>query len=210
MNQTEKHPSPPMTELLKTIPDMIGLRLNQQPDYTVIASDGDFEIRHYERTYLAQVSESGNRDEALKKGFHRLADYIFGKNSSNVENEEPHSVKMAMTAPVFHEEKDGKWLISFVIPAKYHISNVPRPLDTEIHLVEKNPKEVAVVTYSGTNNDEKMREHQASLQLWLDHKKIKTTSGFYFAQYDPPFTVPLFKRNEVFVKVDYPTSPHQI
>jgi hypothetical protein len=205
MNPSEKHPSPPISETLKIIPDIVGIRLNEQPNYTVLASDGDIEIRHYEKTLLAQVSETGSREDALKNGFQRLADYIFGKNTKNLHDEEPHSVKMAMTAPVFHEEKDGKWLISFVIPEKYNLTNVPRPQDSNIELVEKNRKEVAVITYSGTNNDEKMREHEDKLQTWLNSKKIRMTSGFYCGQYDPPFTVPVFKRNEIFVKVDYPS-----
>ena len=184
-----KHSTPPLTEALKIIPDILGMRLSEQPAYTVLEKDGDFEIRHYEKTLLAQVTESGARQTALEKGFHRLADYIFG-------------CKMAMTAPVFHEEKNGNWLISFLISSKYNLDNVPRPEDSNIKITEKDAKEVAVVTYSGTNTDDKMQDCKAQLQAWIQARKIKEVSDFYFAQYDPPFAIPVLKRNEVMVKID--------
>ncbi len=198
----QKHSTPPLKEALKIIPDIFGMRLNEQPAYTVLEKDGDFEIRHYEKTMLAQATESGPRQSALEKGFQRLADYIFGQNTKNLHNEESHSEKMAMTAPVFHEEKDGNWLISFVLSSKYNLTNVPRPQDSNIQIVEKNAKDVAAVTYSGTNTEDKMQESKAHLQTWITARKIKIISEFYFAQYDPPFAIPVLKRNEVMVKIE--------
>ncbi len=193
MDQSDKHNSPPLTEILKTIPDVLGVRLNEKLAYSVLEKDGDIEIRHYPKFILAQITENGPREEALRNGFQHLADYIFGE-------------KIAMTAPVFHEPKDGKWLISFTMPSKYSSVTLLQPKNSNIKIVEKEAKNAAAITYSGTNNENLMRESEDRLQGWLSEHRIKMTSGFYCGQYDPPFAIPVMKRNEVLAKIDYTGS----
>jgi hypothetical protein len=73
----------------------------EQPDYKLITSEENIEIRDYSPMILAEVEVSGERKQAIREGFKILADYIFGNNTSNI--------KMEMTAPVTNE-LSKKWL----------------------------------------------------------------------------------------------------
>jgi SOUL heme-binding protein len=174
-------------------PEMVGIRVNEEPSYEILKKENDIEVRRYEKTLLAQISIDLAHDEAIKQGFQKLADYIFGGNSTKE--------KMSMTSPVFHEKKDNAWLISFLIPSKYTLSDVPMPNDPAIRLVEKRAKTVVALQYSGDNDEDKMRQAALELETWVQKNNEKPTSGYYWAQYDPPFTISSMKRNEVLVKL---------
>ncbi|MCX7344583.1 MAG: heme-binding protein, partial [Alphaproteobacteria bacterium] len=47
--------------------------------YEVLEADGDIEIRAYPALVVAEVTRTGNRDEAVRAGFGPLARYIFAK-----------------------------------------------------------------------------------------------------------------------------------
>lgn len=69
------------------------MSLVEQPDYKLVLSKGEIEIRDYAPMIAAEVEVSGERKLAISEGFKILADYIFGNNISNE--------KMAMTAPCY-------------------------------------------------------------------------------------------------------------
>lgn len=77
------------------------MRSVEQPDYKLIKSEENIEIRDYAPMILAEVEVSGERKQAISEGFKVLADYIFGNNTS--------TKKMEMTAPVTNELSE-KWL----------------------------------------------------------------------------------------------------
>jgi hypothetical protein len=64
----------------------------EEPKYKIIEQVGEFEVREYEETLVAETLVEGDFDDAPSEGFRRLADYIFGNNLSDK--------KVAMTAPV--------------------------------------------------------------------------------------------------------------
>ena len=53
---------------------------NEQPDYSVLKKDNEFEIRQYTNFLTATVETDGERDEAIGKGFRILFKYISGEN----------------------------------------------------------------------------------------------------------------------------------
>lgn len=89
-NQEINH-SPPLTEYLKMAPEMVGIRVNEEPNYEILKKEGEIEVRRYEKILLAQISINKPHEEAVKEGFQKLADYIFGGNAAEE--------KMAMTSP---------------------------------------------------------------------------------------------------------------
>ena len=68
---------------------------NEQPDYSVIKKDNEFEIRQYTNFLTATVETDGERDEAIGKGFRILFKYISGENKEK-EN-------ISMTIPVMQK-----------------------------------------------------------------------------------------------------------
>jgi len=193
----------PWIEIFKTIPGVFGIRLEEGPPFQVVRREGKIEIRNYDKILLAQLSVKGVRQEALDEGFLRLAAYIFGKNRRRLQISMTHPVyqkkdaeAIAMTSPVYQEEKGGAWIISFVMPSKFNRSNVPEPLDEEIQLVELPERTVAVLKYSGNNTEKKMRQAKLELKEWLSGSGFSEEEEIYWAQYDPPFAIPFFKKNE--------------
>ena len=113
--------------------------------------------------------------------------------------------QIAMTAPVIMEESsEGKWKMAFSMPAKYTMENIPKPLDERVKLVEVPARTLAVVQYSGSfNNTEKREEMEQALAEWLaQHPDYRAKGKIFYAGYDPPFTVPFLRRNEVLVEVE--------
>ena len=78
----------------------------EKPDYKVIKSEQNIEIRQYDPMIIAEVEVKGKREDAISKGFRLLADYIFGNNtlgkdiSMTAPVQQKENLKIAMTAPV--------------------------------------------------------------------------------------------------------------
>ena len=71
----------------------------EKPDYKVIQSEQNIEIRQYEPMIIAEVEVDGKREDAIRDGFRLIADYIFGNNT--VEQ------NISMTAPVQQKENQN-------------------------------------------------------------------------------------------------------
>lgn len=209
----------PFFEKLKSIPEVFGIRFNEEPKYDVLKKEGPVEVRRYAPQLLAKVTINGsNFDSFRQQGFMTLAKYIFGGNRAHEKmamtspvlqqagqqaGKAKKSVDIAMTSPVL-QEKSGKnsWTMSFVLPSEFNLSNVPKPLDSQVQLEEIPGFEAATIRYSGNNRLENMQRHEQKLQEWLGRNPgYKKSGGFYSAQYDQPFVVPFLKRNEVQIKV---------
>ncbi len=204
-------PKIPLTEKLKIIPDIFGVRLNEQPDYEVLVTQDDVEVRRYKKTVIAQVTIQGEHDQAIKAGFQTLANYIFGENEeqSTMEMTAPvfqqnttSNQYLGVTAPLFREHNGSGWTISFVIPEKFDFDSVPDPVDSNIRITEMPERKTAVLRYSGNNNEEKMREAEVKLNEWLTSSGMKAKSSIRWAQYDPPFAIPFLKRNEAQIDIN--------
>ena len=53
----------------------------EKPDYKVVQSEQNIEIRQYKPMIIAEVEVFGKRKDAINDGFRLLADYIFGNNT---------------------------------------------------------------------------------------------------------------------------------
>lgn len=184
----------PIKEKLKSIPEVIGIRLNEEPPYETVETDGDFEIRVYQKQLRASVTiENTSFDEFRERAFKTLAAYIFGENHEDIE----------MTAPVLQtQNSEHSWTMSFILPQKYSLEDLPKPENPEIKISEVKSMDVAVICYHGNNSLEKMEEHKKELLDWLDkHPKFEPAGEYLAAQYDAPFVIPFLKKNEIHVPI---------
>lgn len=195
---------------------MFGVRTAEELKYTVVSKSGDFEIRTYEPYISAVASMKGSYKEVQGDLFRLLAGYIFGKNTKDskiamtapVQTKpefEDSSEQIAMTAPVIlAPESDGVWKMAFSMPSEYTMQNLPKPLDPDITLVEVPAKLFAVIRFSGSFDDlEKRRSKAEELSEWLlTQPQYKIVGEPVFAGYDPPFTLPFLRRNEVLIEIE--------
>jgi hypothetical protein len=179
----------------------------ETPNYQVVKSQGAIEIRHYDPMIIAEVQIEGERKDAIGDGFRLLADYIFGNNkvkqgiamTAPVQQE---SSTIAMTAPVQQQSTDGSWRVSFVMPSEYSMETLPKPVNDRVTLKEIPAKQFVVITFSGMNSDENVKGHEEQLMKYVKANNLSVTGAPKYAFYNPPWTLPLMRRNEVMVEIE--------
>ena len=179
----------------------------ETPSYKVIQSKGKIEIREFDPMVIAEVQVVGRRKDAISSGFKLLADYIFGNNISqeNVDTtaavQRPASEKIAMTAPVQQQLANNSWLVSFVMPSEYNLEDLPKPKNIEVRLKNVPVKRFVTIQFSGTSSDENLAKYKKLLVEFIKTNGISVTGTSKYAFYNPPWTLPLMRRNEVMFEV---------
>lgn len=197
---------------------VFGIRTTPEPAYTVVEGDGSFELRDYDDLLVAQTKVAASYDDASSTAFRRLFRYISGANSTAKDvamtapvlqeqepapkEQEPSSSEIAMTAPVLQQETgEGGWTMAFVLPDSYTLATAPQPSDPEVVLGVLPGRRVAVLRYSGSLSEERMEQRTAELREWIATKGLQPLSEPRSAGYDPPWTLPFLRRNEVLIDV---------
>ena len=180
----------------------------EKPDYKVIQSEQNIEIRQYEPMIIAEVEVDGKREDAIRDGFRLLADYIFGNNtvqqviSMTAPVQQKENQKIAMTAPVQQQSMGKSWRMSFVMPSKYRLDSLPVPNNNRVRLKEILTKKFVVIEFSGTNSNENVTEHENQLMNYIEENQIKINDSPKYAFYNPPWSLPFLRRNEVMIEIN--------
>jgi len=199
-----------LTSLLFAGCSVLGKREAAEPPYELLKQDGPFEVRRYGPMVIAETFLNEERySTASGKGFNRLAGYIFGKNRSKTSIsmtapvlQERSSEKISMTAPVLQQPDKGGWRMAFVLPEGFTLESAPEPLDPEVKLRALPPSMVAVVTFSGLHSAANLEKYGRQVQAWLKKQGYRALSEPKLASYDPPWTIPFLRRNEVQIRIE--------
>lgn len=179
----------------------------EHPDYKIITLKNNIEVREYLPMILAEVEVVGERKQAIRQGFKILADYIFGNNTSFVKMEMTAPVtnelneKMSMTAPVIQQKYMDKWKVRFVMSKKYSFETLPKPKVKDVTLVSVPLRYFAVIRFSGLVNDENIKQYTNELEAYILDQALKSIGMPQLAFYNPPWTLPFLRRNEVMIEV---------
>ena len=168
----------------------------EQPSYKVLLKDGNIEIRQYDRILLQSVKVRGDQYESIRQGFRPLVRFIGGKDRDGD--------KISMTAPVIQSAGDSEddWVISFSMPSKYDMANLPAPQDSSIYTEDLEPMTAAVIKFSGKANEQMLRDKTKTLLQWLEQANYKVQSKPKYLFYNDPSTPGFLRRNEVMVQVN--------
>ncbi|GMH28980.1 hypothetical protein Nepgr_030823 [Nepenthes gracilis] len=200
----------------------------ETPKYEVIQKTEDYEIRNYPPAVVAEVTydpsqmKGGDRDG----GFSILANYIgaLGKpqntNPEKIPMTAPVVTKAAaggadgggeeipMTAPVVTKDaggEAGKKLVTmqFILPSKYRkAEEAPKPLDERVVIKEECGKKYGVVKFSGVAKEAVVEETAGKLRKRLERDGHKVIGEHLLARYNPPWTLPPLRTNEVLVQIE--------
>jgi hypothetical protein len=186
---------------------VVGIRGGtEEPGFRVLADLGPVQIRQYSPRLAASVTVPGDEIAARAAGFRRLARFIFGANTghSRVAMTAPvaqTSSNIAMTAPVAQTPGPGGWTITFYMPAKYTAETLPKPTDPGI-VVSVVPGEVyGVYCFSGIPGAAPVARAREALLAGLGGSAWQVDGKVVDWFYDPPWTLPFARRNEVAVPV---------
>jgi hypothetical protein len=184
----------------------------ETPKYDILQKNGIFEIRKYQGYISASVEIESDFRNALGKGFGILADYIFGNNRAKtsiqmtapVTEQKVRSKKIEMTAPVTSGTlREGqRYLISFTMPSKYDIQDLPEPVNKTITIHKIEPHKAVVVKFSGYLNEKTAAKKTQELEAWIKKNHLDYKHGFTIAQYNPPWIPGPFRRNEIIATLD--------
>lgn len=94
------------------------------------------------------------------------------------------------------------WRVHFVMPAQYTLATLPRPNNPAVSLREVPAKTWAVLSYSGFNTEAIVQQRTDELVAWLAAQQIKTLGSPQLARYNPPWTLPMFRRNEIMLEIE--------
>ncbi len=210
-----------LTQLLKTtnqfvgiVASTVGIRVGvEEPPHSVQSVADGVQIRRYGPRIAAQTTVVADEEAARSTGFRRLAGYIFGANhrSDRIAMTAPvgqqitggGGQKIAMTAPVEQQLGENQsWVIRFYMPTRWTLQSLPTPDDERVALVEVAPETVAVLRFSGDRGPDSVAERTRCLRETLrDYGFVATgepTAWFY----DPPWTLPALRRNEIAIPVE--------
>lgn len=178
----------------------------EEAEYTVVLEDGDFEIREYAPSIVAETVVSGEFEDAGSRAFRKLFNYIDGENHASSEiamtapvSQQAEGRKIAMTSPVSQEPAEEGWAVSFMMPAAYTMDTIPQPNDESVVLRQIPSYRAAAIRYSGTWSQENFDEHLSELQAWIASKDLETAGDPVWARYNAPFTPWFMRRNEILI-----------
>ncbi len=182
----------------------------EEPRFNVVDKVGVLEIRKYDKRLAAEVVVAGDEEGARSAGFRLLADFIFGNNTSRtsiamtapVSQQAAKSESISMTAPVSQSlDGSGKWRVRFYMPSKYTRETLPKPNNPAVEIVEVPGETTAVLRFSNSRSAEAVAKKTADVLRILASSKWTPAGVPVTWLYDPPWTLPFFRRNEVAVPV---------
>jgi SOUL heme-binding protein len=191
---------------------IIGIRIGtEEPHYVSTALGDGVEVRRYGPRIAAETTVSANEEKARNVGFRRLAGYIFGANhrDEKISMTAPVAQQsgrggdaIAMTAPVAQSRTtDNRWTIRFFMPSKWSMDTLPAPDDDDVALVEVPGETVAVLRFSGDRSPSAVAARTEELLKTLRDRGVDTTGEPVAWFYDPPWTLPFRRRNEIAIPV---------
>lgn len=178
----------------------------EEPAYTIVARDGNFEVRRYPSVIAAEVTVGGGGSRAADDAFRILAGYIFGKNKNRDKiamtvpvTEQMQSQKIAMTVPVTTRVEPSSMQMRFFMPSKYTLETLPVPMDDRIQFSTVPPVKYAVVRFSGLAHEGAIRKQADELRAFMRKQNLEAAGDAVRAFYNPPWTLPFLRRNEVWI-----------
>ena len=160
-------------------------------DYKIVLEDQDIEIREYSNFLIVEYEDVN--DPEIKEGFRSLFTYISDDNKDNK--------KISMTTPVIQEVTPKMKKIAFVVPKKFG-DYAPLPNNPNLKVSKFEKGLFAVIRYSGFSSDAKESKKKKKLETWILENKYERQSNYMLASYNAPFSLPMLRRNEIWVRVN--------
>ncbi|MXY14898.1 MAG: heme-binding protein [Proteobacteria bacterium] len=200
---------------------LLGDKAAEEPAYRVTLKDGPIEVREYEGYAIARTTVTATYREATRAGFRRLFGYITGDNQTTADIDmtapvliTPQSEAIEMTAPVLIEPQAGAgetgtlagegidtWSVAFVLPQGYTKASAPQPQDERITVTDISAHRIACIVFRGRLNDKSAEASRKELAQWLEARGLEHAGDWQIAGYNPPWTLPALRRNEVQVSL---------
>ena len=174
---------------------------------------GVAELRRYAPVVAVETPCDNTHGEASNGAFRRLAQYIgvFGVPANAARSQIAMTApvvnaprKIAMTAPVV----SAAATMAFLLPASIRrVEDAPAPTDPLVSLRAVGSRTMAAITFSGSAGNDAVAQKAKALRQALVEAKLLTAeeaeaTPFELARFNPPFTLPPLRTNEIMIPVD--------
>ena len=101
-----------------------------------------------------------------------------------------------MTTPVETAAAGGYLTMRFFLPSSFTEDTAPRPTNSRVSIVTVPEQTVAALRYSGSRDAEQAAQKKAELREAIAKSAWRPAGEAVSYYYDPPWTLPWFRRNE--------------
>jgi hypothetical protein len=115
---------------------------------------------------------------------------------------DPRPQKIEMTTPVGFQADAGRWRVYFVMPSQYTLESLPRPNNSAVRISAIPERKIAALRFSGLAGEDKTMAKTEVLRNYLKNKGWAELSAPQLARYNPPWTLPFMRRNEILIEVN--------
>ena len=165
----------------------------KEPQYNLIKKDGKIEIREYSDYVIAKTSLNKGATKENNSMFRTLAGYIFGGNSKNE--------SISMTAPVITQNINDNYNMIFFMLDKQNLDQLPIPNNKNVILEKMDIGKTVSITFGMWATDNRVAYYKSILDKYINDNKIKVISTLMVAQYNSPWAIPPFRKNELLYRI---------
>ena len=181
----------------------------ESPEYSVLKKQDGFEIRSYEPYIIAEVTLPAGTQNPTTAAFRELGGYIFGGNqgdvsiamTSPVSTSQEKGQSIAMTSPVAIIENNDSFTMSFSMPSKFSLENLPKPNSNKVSFRKVPAGTYATLGFTGWATDRQRLRYTEKLKSLLKAQLIEPLGEPELLQYDRPTKFPLLRRNEIKIEI---------
>ena len=87
------------------------------------------------------------------------------------------------------------------MPTNYTMNTLPKPNNDAVKLEKISGKRFAVIRFSGMAGEDSLKEHTDELNAFIKNKKLNALAQPTYAFFNPPWTLPFLRRNEVMIEI---------
>lgn len=183
--------------------------MTEQQRYRVVEKRGDVELREYDPCVVADVTVTGDVEQAGNAAFRPLVTYISGANQSKASLamtapviQQAAGEQLAMTAPVLQEATGPRtWTVSFVLPGERSLSDYPVPTNPQVTLRALPSERAAALRWSGRWTAGNLAQKTQQLRDAMNDAGWEAAGEPRWARFDPPWTPPFMRRNEMVIPI---------
>ncbi|PWA42086.1 heme-binding-like protein, chloroplastic [Artemisia annua] len=93
--------------------------------------------------------------------------------------------------------------MQFILSEKYKkAEEAPKPVDERVVIKEEGGRKYGVVKFSGIVTTDMLSQKVEKLKKDLERDGVKIVGEYVLARYNPPWTLPPFRTNEITIPVE--------
>ena len=165
----------------------------KNPEYTLIEKHGKIEVREYSEYVIAKTSISQGDMELNNNMFRTLAGYIFGGNNK--------SQSIPMTAPVITKNDESSYDMIFFMLDANKPEDLPLPNSSNVSIEMMEIGKTVSITFGMWATESRVAYFKKKLDKYINDNNLEIESPLMVAQYNSPWAIPPFRKNDLIYKI---------